>query len=184
MKTIALTLIAAALGFAQSQSGNQSGTPAPAPKSTAAKRTTQPSAQPPAQPAAHPVTNTKAKTPVPPKPKTASKAEAPVTTAPQGATQVEPNLYRYTDSSGKTWLYRQTPFGLSKWEDTPAAAPQQPVAQNEQVAVVDLGDSVRFEKKTPFGATQWVRKKTDLTDDEKALVAGGVGDKSKPPEKQ
>lgn len=169
MKTIALILIAATLGFAQSQ-------PDASAKSTAARRTTQTAAQP--------AQNTKAKTPQPQKPKAASKAEAPATTIPQGATQVEPNLYRFTDSAGKTWLYRQTPFGLSKWEDTPAAAPQQPVAQNEQVAVVDLGDSVRFEKKTPFGATQWVRKKTELTDDEKALVAGGVSDKSKASEKQ
>jgi len=169
MKTIALTLIAAALGFAQSQ-------PDASAKSTAAKRTTQTATQPAPAP--------NAKTPLPQKPKAASKAEAPVTTIPQGATQVEPNLYRFTDSNGKTWMYRQTPFGLSKWADTPAAAPQQPVAQNDQVAVVDLGDSVRFEKKTPFGATQWVRKKTDLTDDEKAIVAGGVGDKSKTSEKQ
>jgi hypothetical protein len=180
MKTIALSLIAAALGFAQSQSGSQTDTPAPAAKSTAAKRTNQPATQP----ATQPTTNAKAKTPVPQKPKAASKAEAPVTTVPQGATLVEPNLYRYTDSSGKIWMYRQTPFGLSKWEDTPAAAPQPPAAQGEPVSVVDLGDSVRFEKKTPFGATQWVRKKTELTDDEKALVAGGVGDKSKASEKQ
>jgi hypothetical protein len=168
MKTIALTLIAAALGLAQSQ-------PDASATSTAAKRATQTATQP--------ATNTKAKTPLPQKPKVASKAEAPVTTIPHGATQVEPNLYRFTDSNGKTWMYRQTPFGLSKWEDTPAAL-QQPVAQDEQVAVIDLGDSVRFEKKTPFGATQWVRKKTDLTDDEKAMVASGVGDKSKTSEKQ
>jgi len=176
MKTIALTLIAAALGLAQSQ-------PDASATSTAAKRSTQTAAQP--------ITNSKAKTPVPQKPKTAAKAEAPATTIPQGATQVEPNLYRYTDSNGKTWLYRQTPFGLSKWEDIPAAAPQQPAAQSEQVAIVDLGDSVRFEKKTPFGAAHWVRKKTELTDDEKALVAGSQADaqvhaqtEKKSPEKQ
>ena len=33
---------------------------------------------------------------------------------PKGATQVEPNLYRYTDAQGKTWFYRRFPFGVSK----------------------------------------------------------------------
>ena len=42
-----------------------------------------------------------------------------MTTIPAGAKLVEPNLYRYTDSNGKTWKYRQTPFGFSKWEETP-----------------------------------------------------------------
>ena len=162
MKTIALTLIAAGLGFAQSQPASQSGAPAtdtkstPA-KSTAAKATNQPSKA------------SKAKTPVPPKPKAVQ--QAPVTTIPKGATQVEPNLYRATDSNGKTWMYRQTPFGLSKWEDTGAAAQQPPPAQSEPVAITDLGDSIRFEKKTPFGATKWTRKKSELTDEEKALVS-------------
>jgi hypothetical protein len=37
---------------------------------------------------------------------------------PAGATEVEPNLYRYTDAQGKTWMYRRTPFDRrlsSRW---------------------------------------------------------------------
>jgi hypothetical protein len=85
---------------------------------------------------------------------------------------VEPFTYRYTDTNGKTWMYRQTPFGLSKWEESSIPEPQTPAAKSEPVIVTDLGDSVRFEKKTPFGAGTWVRKKTELTDEEKAIVAG------------
>jgi hypothetical protein len=164
MKTIALTLIAAGLGLAQSQSGNQSGQPA-----TDAKPST-----PAAAPAQKPKT-------VPQKPKATPKAQERVSTIPQGATLVEPNLYRYTDASGKTWMYRQTPFGVSKYEDKPAAAPQPPAADSEPVKVTDLGDSVRFEKKTAFGVSKWVRKKTELTDDEKALVAGQAGGQADKP---
>jgi hypothetical protein len=38
------------------------------------------------------------------------------------------------------------------------------------VAVTDLGDSYRFEKKTPFGQSSWTRKKSELTDEEKAYT--------------
>jgi len=147
MKTIALTLIAAGMGFAQSQSATTA---------SAAKQS--PGAPP------------KAKTQVPKKATAAQKANPPQLTIPQGAKLVEPNLYRYTDSTGKAWMYRQTPFGISKFEDTPAAAQQAP-APGGPTTVTDLGDSVRFERKTAFGDSQWTRKKTELSDDEKALVA-------------
>jgi hypothetical protein len=167
MKTIALTVIAAGLGFAQSSTS---------PKSTAA-----------AKPA--PGTAQKPKSQAPRKATAAQKANPPVT-IPEGAKQVEPNLYRYTDSNGKTWMYRQSPFGISKYEDVPSAAAPRPAA-GEPVAVTDLGDSVRFQKKTAFGESQWVRKKAELTDDEKALVASQQQDtkpapasNTKTPEKQ
>jgi hypothetical protein len=87
---------------------------------------------------------------------------------PAGATQVEPYLYRYQDKDGKKWLYRQTPFGIVKMEDkAPAAAVED---RSNPVVVKDQGESVKFEKKTPFGLQSWTRKKTDLTDDEKALI--------------
>jgi len=41
---------------------------------------------------------------------------------PADAQEIQPYLYRYTDAQGKKWLYRQTPFGLSKWEDKPVDA--------------------------------------------------------------
>jgi hypothetical protein len=155
MKIITLTLVAAALGFAQS-APNPSGPVAKPSKTTESKTTAQ-----------------KPKTQVPRQATAAQKANPPVTAIPDGAKLVEPNLYRYTDPAGKTWMYRQTPFGISRWEDSPAAttAPAPTVDEGEPVAVTDLGDSVRFEKKTAFGASKWVRKKSELTDEEKALLA-------------
>jgi hypothetical protein len=165
MKTIALTLFAAALGFAQSQPG----TTAPAKDTTTpVKKDKAKTAAPAQKPAAQ------NKKPAPlqaatPTPEQRAKAQAQTQPIPAGATLVEPNLYRYTDSGGKTWNYRQTPFGISKWEET--SAPPPPPVKNEPTVVTDLGDSYRFEKKTPFGASTWVRKKSELTDEEKALTA-------------
>jgi hypothetical protein len=184
MKTIALTLFAAALGLAQST--------APA---TARAMTHEPpyTSRGPAQKAA--AKNAKG-TPTKPAPDQKARAQSQTQSIPAGATQVEPNIYRYTDSDGKTWNYRQTPFGISRWEEKPASGQQAPAAdshanpqgssaKSEPVAVTDQGNSYRFEKKTPFGTSSWVRKKTELNADEKSLVAGPnsdaaqVADKSK-----
>jgi hypothetical protein len=166
MKTIALTLFAAALGMAQNQSS---------PASPAAKDAT-PAAKAAAKTTAKTAPNAADKKPAP-APKAAAPAQAQ--TIPAGAVLVEPFTYRSTDSNGKVWMYRQTPFGISKWEESATAAPQPPPAKSEPVVVTDLGDSVRFERKTPFGGGTWVRKKTELTDEEKAWVSGQQ-DESKP----
>jgi hypothetical protein len=78
-------------------------------------------------------------------------------------------LYAFTDAQGKKWLYRQTPFGVVKWEEKPVST--QPMADNSNpVIITDLGESVRFVWKTPFGDQTRVRKKSELTDDEKAMM--------------
>ena len=87
---------------------------------------------------------------------------------PSGATQVDANLYRYIDAKGKVWMYRQTPFGVSKWEEK--ADPQPVIEDKNPTRVKDLGESFQFERNTPFGVSKWIRKKSDLTKDEKALV--------------
>jgi hypothetical protein len=167
MKTITLTLFAAALAIAQSNSSATTG--AKDSKTADQSKKQKPAAS---KAAAH---------------KPPLKAEPPVTAIPAGATQVEPNLYRMTDSNGKTWNYRQTPFGINKWEQTstPEAAPvPEPVPQSTQgslrssqvktepIAVTDLGDSYRFDKNTPFGHSTWVRKKSEVTAKERAIIEG------------
>jgi hypothetical protein len=104
--------------------------------------------------------------------RTAAKDERPAG-VPADAEEIQPYLYRSTDVHGKKWLYRQTPFGLSKWEDkpvNPAAAAARAAENSVPVNVTDLGDSYRFEKDTPFGRTYWVRRKAELTEGETALV--------------
>ncbi|HYL76939.1 MAG TPA: hypothetical protein VEU96_22170 [Bryobacteraceae bacterium] len=88
---------------------------------------------------------------------------------PAGAKEIEPGLYRYTDPEGKTWLMRKTPFGVGKWEDKPDAQPAV-VQSNVPVTITDLGDSIQFVRDSPFGPSKWTRKKSELTDEEKAIV--------------
>jgi len=44
---------------------------------------------------------------------------------PAGAVVVESNLYRHTDAQGKTWIYRRTPFGITRAE-AQSVAPARP----------------------------------------------------------
>lgn len=130
-------------------------------KKSVKKRTAAPEASAVTQsaPAAQPVPA------VPPPP--SGTAEQPK--IPAGAKEVEPFLFAFTDPQGKKWLYRQTPFGVVKWEDKPVTAA--PIADNTNpVIITDLGDSVRFLWKTPFGDQSWVRKKSELNDEEKAMM--------------
>jgi hypothetical protein len=194
MKTFALTLFAAALGLAQNSTPPAT-TPATTPAATTPAATpARPATTPqrrtaPPVPRVMPTAATAAQSrkpaqPSKPAPDQKAKAPSPAPSVPPGATLVEPNLYRFTDSTGKTWNYRQTPFGITKWEETsaPAAhlAAQPNQVKSEPVTVTDLGDSYRFQKKTPFGESNWVRKKSELTDDEKALVEGQPAQSSAP----
>ena len=105
-------------------------------------------------------------------PKTAASDALAPAGVPKGATRVETNLYRLTDAQGKIWLYRQTPFGISRWEDKPAE--QTAVAERPTAVIKDLGDRIEFQRQTPFGVSKWATKKTELTDEEKALIAASA----------
>lgn len=102
-----------------------------------------------------------------------SKKETPkaaALTVPSGATEVEPYLYRFQDAEGKKWLYRRTPFGVVRMEDKPVVAAPVPAEVSSPIKVTDQGDTVKFERKTPFGPRSWIRKKTELGEDEKAML--------------
>ena len=90
-------------------------------------------------------------------------------TLPAGAKLVEPGTYSFTDAQGKKWIYRKTPFGLSRAEDKPAeplttAAP----AAASVITATEDGDSVRFERPGPFGPYRWEKKKSELSHDERS----------------
>jgi hypothetical protein len=111
-----------------------------------------------------------------------SSQTAGVMTIPKGAVldQKDGN-YHYTDKSGKKWVYMMTPMGSSRWEDKgPAAAaappPQHPSSNrfsaDPNLKAVDQGETVKFVRSTPFGAQSWTKKKSELTDDERTMLAG------------
>jgi hypothetical protein len=122
-------------------------------------------------------------------------------TLPEDAQRIDAYSHSYTDKDGKSWIYRQTPFGLVRYQDESkagaAAAAQKKAEQptgasraparstagasstasaSSQVApapppglrAFDEGDSVRFEKDGPFGKYTWVRKKDQLTAQERS----------------
>ena len=96
-----------------------------------------------------------------------SASKVRVITVPAGAVEVEPYTYRYTGPDGKKWLYRKTPFGIVRNLDLPSEKPLTDQSANVQAS--DAGDSVRFERSSPFGPVKWERKKNELTEMERAV---------------
>jgi hypothetical protein len=102
-------------------------------------------------------------------------------TIPKDAVKSADGTYSYTDKQGKKWIYRNSPFGVVK---TVAPEPGPDARENSKQAaattrVVDKGDTVQFERSTPFGLTKWEKKKSDLTDEERKMVDSQTQDKSK-----
>lgn len=95
---------------------------------------------------------------------------APPKEIPANAEEVEPGTFRYTDSLGKKWFLRKTPFGLARFEDTGEPLQKKYSAEDPMmgVKITEAGDSLHFERPGPFGTYKWDKKKTDLTAEEKA----------------
>ena len=68
--------------------------------------------------------------------KPAKNAPTPLT-VPANAVQVSPGLYRWTDKDGKGWMYRRTPFGVSRWEEDSEDTKQKAIVQ--QTTAVEQG---------------------------------------------
>jgi hypothetical protein len=109
---------------------------------------------------------------VPPAKKVAE--PAPALQIPPGAVESEPGNFHFTDSAGKKWIYRKTPFGVARVEDKgpePAAEAAAQIPQDLKGATArEDGDVVRFERPGPFGTYKWERKKSELTDTERSLL--------------
>jgi len=91
---------------------------------------------------------------------------------PAGAVEFQPGSYRYTDAQGMKWIYRTTPFGVERLADAPAPpAPLSAAAQKslDAVKATENGDSIRFERMTPFGLHTWQTKKSGLDEMEQAI---------------
>jgi hypothetical protein len=86
--------------------------------------------------------------------------------------------YHYTDPEGKKWIYRKTPFGVSRLEDTAEnAAPKADAASGGGITAFDEGDKVRFERKGPFGVWKWEKKKSEMDEAEKAALQNSLANR-------
>ena len=120
-------------------------------------------------------------------PKTqAAPTAAATNTIPAGAVQVEPYLFRYTDKDGKVWLYRKTPFGITKSTEQAqqdVTVQQAAAAANlSKVRAIDAGETVRFERSTAMGKQSWEKKKSDLTAEERGWLTQSTGDAAAAPQ--
>jgi hypothetical protein len=96
--------------------------------------------------------------------------------------------YHYTDKNGRKWVYMMNPMGVSRWEDKGASAkstaPAQPASSQRfsddpNLKAIDQGDTVKFVRTTPFGPQTWTKKKSELTDDERAMLKPEVNSAEK-----
>ena len=105
---------------------------------------------------------------------------------PKGAVEREPGRFFYTDAAGKKWIYVRTPFGISRTDDqAETAAPTTPTTTPDPLAgikVTESGDTVLFERTSPFGTSKWRKKKSELDEAEKAALRR-TQDSSKPADK-
>lgn len=90
------------------------------------------------------------------------RAESKVT-LPAGAVLTAPGTYAFSDADGKKWTYRQTPFGLVKFEDKDSRAGDESVKKiAANIQATEDGEYIRFERPSPFGTYRWKQKKTEL----------------------
>jgi hypothetical protein len=94
---------------------------------------------------------------------------------PKDAVQNPDGTYSYTDQAGKKWKYVSTPFGVRRSEDgatAPIATPFGPAAAKpvQWTKATDNGETVKFERQTPFGPVVVEKKKSDLTAEERAFL--------------
>ena len=158
-----MKLFLAMLATVAAASAAEGQAPAKPPVPASSKTT---AAKPAARPAAKPAT----------KANDASKPQA----IPAGAVADSAGDYHFTDPQGKNWIYRKTPFGVSRLEDTaePVAAQARPSsAGGAGIVAVDQGDTVHFEKKGPFGTWKWEKKKTELDEGERAALLASQGNR-------
>lgn len=87
---------------------------------------------------------------------------------PKDATPLPDGSFRWVDKDGKKWIFRQTPFGVSKSEERVVAPVVQKVS-DDPTQSKDMGDSVQFTRATPFGPKIWLKKKTELDSYEQAI---------------
>ena len=126
------------------------------------------------------------------KSKKPAKAATPPLTIPKEAVDQGDGSFRYVDKKGTPWIYRQTPFGVSRSLESTVlganpgqtpfgqskgqAAPSVTTASanasedpNEKATAVAKGDMIEFSRPTPFGITKWQKSKNDLTPDEQKI---------------
>lgn len=114
---------------------------------------------------------------------------------PPGAVEAGDGTFHFKDATGKSWVYRKTPFGVTrapeggpkpviaanaagntrtpfgvtKTSNKPSSTPPPSANRSAQVTAVAEGNQIVFRRETPFGASSWRKNKTDLNEDEQKI---------------
>lgn len=105
---------------------------------------------------------------------------------PAGAVETHAGTWKHTDTAGRKWIYRKTPFGVARLEDKggDAATPSRDAAvravppAEAKVKAVEEGDTIRFEKPGPFGVYRWSRQASDLSEAERGWLEASRKERS------
>jgi hypothetical protein len=100
----------------------------------------------------------------------AQKDSADAVAIPANAVKVDEQHYRAKDKNGLDWIYTKTPFGINKSRADQAESAT-PARAEKGVRASVTGDQAFFERRTPFGVNAWTKKLSELSPEEKALVA-------------
>lgn len=161
-------LIAACFaGLALAQNRNTAAAPAKKPAPAAKAKPAAAAVKKPAPTAA--AVKTEAPTPKP--------APSGPVSIPKDAVEIQPGLFQAKDDAGKVWHYTRTPFGVRRFEpenlkDTTAEEAARITVTGEE------NGTVRFSRKTPFGAATWSKKREKLNAAEKMAVERAATDKN------
>lgn len=94
-----------------------------------------------------------------------------VSEMPKDAVEVRPDIFRKTDADGRIWIYRRTPFGVTKVEQNEEMRKLIEESPPFGINVTEEGEELRFSRATPFGVMRWSKKKADeLNSHEKAAL--------------
>jgi hypothetical protein len=106
----------------------------------------------------------------------------PPASSKTGKDTLEPGSTRVTDENGKRWILKKTPFGVAKIAEVDETSDRALRAKETSIGIraFDAGDSVRFERMTPFGKSTWTKKKAELDDSEQAAWTASQKSKSAP----
>lgn len=109
--------------------------------------------------------------PAPAKVSSARPVEPAPATPPAEAQKIDSVTFHWKDAKGDVWVYKKTPFGWSKMREKELASYQRPEEKQLLMGVVEVrGDTVTFEKATPFSSSRWTKQKSELTADERTAL--------------
>lgn len=86
------------------------------------------------------------------------------------------NQWTHTDEKGQEWIYKRTPFGLTRLPKPGSALANaqgqnaMPSRMHEGITVREEGELVHFARVGPFGPMKWTKRRDELSEVERTAV--------------